>query len=104
VADRFDGRRDRFDLEDPDDIARLTDPKLALAPLRGFVVFDEIQRRPDLFPVLSVLVDQWRRTRCQGRHYLPSTQGRLRRGTAGWVDHTGPEHYRSTRLKGQDHA
>jgi predicted AAA+ superfamily ATPase len=30
----------------------------ALAPLRGLVVIDEIQRRPDLFPVLRVLADR----------------------------------------------
>jgi predicted AAA+ superfamily ATPase len=30
----------------------------ALAPLKGLVVVDEVQRRPDLFPVLRVLVDR----------------------------------------------
>ena len=55
-----------FDLEDPDDLLRLTNPKLALEPLEGLVVIDEIQRRPDLFPLLRVLVD------CQKRrgHFL----------------------------------
>ena len=48
----------RFDLEDPRDLARLEDPMLALEPLRGLVVLDEIQRLPDLFPVLRVLVDR----------------------------------------------
>ncbi|MEM9557737.1 MAG: ATP-binding protein [Acidobacteriota bacterium] len=48
-----------FDLEDPTDLAVLdADPKLALADLRGLVVIDEVQRRPDLFPVLRVLVDR----------------------------------------------
>jgi predicted AAA+ superfamily ATPase len=47
-----------FDLEDPESLARLEQPKTALAPLRGLVVIDEIQRRPDLFPVLRVLVDR----------------------------------------------
>jgi len=47
-----------FDLEDPRDLARLADPMLALEPLRGLVVLDEIQRRPDLFPVLRVLADR----------------------------------------------
>lgn len=47
-----------FDLENPDDVARLSEPQLALAPLRGLVVLDEIQRRPDLFPVLRVLADR----------------------------------------------
>jgi hypothetical protein len=47
-----------FDLERPSDVARLADPELALAPLRGLVVLDEIQRRPDLFPSLRVLADR----------------------------------------------
>ncbi|MDY0002333.1 MAG: ATP-binding protein [Polyangia bacterium] len=48
----------RFDLEDPDDLARLAEPKLALGSLVGLVIIDEVQRRPDLFPVLRVLVDR----------------------------------------------
>lgn len=51
---------DYFDLEDPVDIARLTTPQLALADLRGLVVIDEIQRRPDLFNLLRVLADRSR--------------------------------------------
>lgn len=47
----------RFDLEDPDDLARLEEPKLALGRQQGLVVIDEVQRRPELFPVLRVLVD-----------------------------------------------
>lgn len=47
-----------FDLEDPTDRARLADPKLALEPLEGLVVIDEIQRLPGLFPLLRVLVDR----------------------------------------------
>ncbi len=47
-----------FDLEDPQSLARLAEPNLALRPLRGLVVIDEIQLRPDLFPVLRVLVDR----------------------------------------------
>lgn len=47
-----------FDLEDPRDLARLDEPMLALEHLRGVVVIDEVQRRPDLFPVLRVLADR----------------------------------------------
>ena len=47
-----------FDLEDPADLARLADPGLELRPLRGLVVLDEIQRLPDLFPLLRVLSDR----------------------------------------------
>ncbi len=50
--------RNYFDLEDPTALARLDEPMTALRPLRGVVVIDEIQRRPDLFPVLRVLVDR----------------------------------------------
>lgn len=47
-----------FDLEDPPSLARLTEPNTALRPLKGLVVIDEIQRRPDLFPLLRVLADR----------------------------------------------
>ncbi len=47
-----------FDLEDPPSLARLDEPKTALEPLRGLVVIDEVQRRPDLFPILRVLADR----------------------------------------------
>lgn len=47
-----------FDLEDPRGLARLSEPDLALRPLKGLVVIDEIQRRPDLFPLLRVLADR----------------------------------------------
>ncbi len=50
-----------FDLERPSDLARLEEPELALEPLRGLVVLDEIQRRPDLFPVLRALADRPRK-------------------------------------------
>lgn len=47
-----------FDLEDPRDRARLADPILALEPLRGLVILDEIQRLPEVFEVLRVLADR----------------------------------------------
>ncbi len=47
-----------FDLEDPDSLAALTEPKGTLEPLKGLVVIDEIQRRPGLFPLLRVLLDR----------------------------------------------
>lgn len=46
-----------FDLEDPIDLARLQNPQLALANLQGLIVIDEIQRLPNLFTNLRVLVD-----------------------------------------------
>jgi len=47
-----------FDLENPVDVTRLEQPMLALEDHIGLVVIDEIQLRPDLFPVLRVLVDR----------------------------------------------
>ena len=52
------GSLNYFDLEDPTSLARLTEPELALRPLKGLVVIDEIQRRPELFPLLRVLADR----------------------------------------------
>jgi uncharacterized protein len=48
----------RLDLESAADLALLADPELTLGPLQGLVILDEIQRRPELFPVLRVLVDR----------------------------------------------
>jgi len=47
-----------FDLEDPVSLARLDEPRTALEALRNLVVIDEIQRRPELFPVLRMLADR----------------------------------------------
>lgn len=58
LARRRKGPVTRFDLEDPEDLRQLADAKLALRDLRGLVVLDEIQRRPELFPVLRVLADR----------------------------------------------
>ncbi len=52
-----------FDLEDPRDLAKLEHPTLVLEPLTGLIIMDEIQRRPDLFPTLRVLVDRPHRAR-----------------------------------------
>lgn len=47
-----------FDLDDPADMQRLAHPEQTLRPLRGLVVIDEAQRRPELFPLLRVLLDR----------------------------------------------
>ncbi|MCK7515194.1 MAG: ATP-binding protein [Desulfobacterales bacterium] len=47
-----------YDLENPEDLARLTDPMLVLKQHKGVVIIDEVQRMPDLFPVLRVLADR----------------------------------------------
>lgn len=51
-------RENYFDLEDPLDEARLRNPRDVLGGLAGLVVIDEIQRQPELFPVLRVLADR----------------------------------------------
>lgn len=58
VAARWHGPTHRFDLEDPDDQARLADASFVLRSLTGLVVLDEIQLRPDLFALLRVLADR----------------------------------------------
>ena len=48
-----------LDLERPSDAAKLIEPELFLGPLAGrLVVLDEVQRVPNLFPVLRSLVDE----------------------------------------------
>lgn len=58
LADEFGGEVTRFDLENPRHLYRLEDPMFALESLTGLVVLDEIQLRPELFPVLRVLADR----------------------------------------------
>jgi len=75
------GRRTSyFDLENPEDLARLTDPMLALKDLKGLVVIDEVQRVPELFRVLRVLVD---RPRLLSRFLIlgSASPGLLRQGS-----------------------
>jgi predicted AAA+ superfamily ATPase len=52
-----------FDLENPRDIQRLQEPLLALENIEGLIIIDEIQRSPDLFPVLRVLSDRYKKTK-----------------------------------------
>lgn len=47
-----------FDLELESDRRRLDDAEMALAPLRGLVIIDEVQRLPKLFEVLRPLADR----------------------------------------------
>ncbi|MEN8236544.1 MAG: AAA family ATPase [Pseudomonadota bacterium] len=53
----YQGPKTLFDLEDPRHLSELQDPMLALESLNGLVIIDEIQRLPELFPILRVLVD-----------------------------------------------
>lgn len=47
-----------FDLEDQSSVIALVDPKSILESLKGIVVIDEVQERPELFPILRVLLDR----------------------------------------------
>lgn len=58
IANNTRGTSTYFDLENPEDLARLADPMLALKELQGLVVIDEVHRLPDLFPILRVLADR----------------------------------------------
>jgi len=54
-----------FDLENPIDLARFQNPQLTLERCRGLIVIDEVQRKPELFPLIRFLVDTYRE-----QHYL----------------------------------
>lgn len=58
IARRWQGAVHHFDLERAADLARLTEPELALEPLDGLIVIGEIQRAPDLFTALRVFIDR----------------------------------------------
>jgi hypothetical protein len=58
IGRTFNGTVTRLDLENPAAVARLADPMLALGGLKGLVILDEIQHRPDLFASLRVLADR----------------------------------------------
>ena len=57
-AAEYSQRVEFFDLENPKHLISLENPMLALEKYNDcLIVIDEIQRRPDLFPILRVLVD-----------------------------------------------
>ncbi len=47
-----------FDLENPRDLAQFQNPQLTLERCKGLIVIDEIQRKPELFPLIRFLVDE----------------------------------------------
>ena len=83
-----------FDMEDPVDLSRLSTPMLTLGDLSGLVVLDEVQRRPELFEVIRVLVD---RPECDARFlvlgsaspHLVKAASESLAGRMGFVDLTG---------------
>ncbi len=51
-----------LDLEAPKDLLKLNDPYTFLSQHKeSLVIIDEVQRKPDLFPILRVLIDENRR-------------------------------------------
>lgn len=46
-----------FDLENPRDLVALENPQLTLEKLTGLIMIDEVQQKPDLFPLIRYLVD-----------------------------------------------
>lgn len=62
IAGKRSDRAVYLDLERPSDLAKLGDAELYLRSVAdSLVIIDEIQRRPDLFPVLRSLIDEQRR-------------------------------------------
>ncbi len=101
-----------FDLEDPVSLVRLEQPMTALEGLEGLVVIDEVQRRPDIFPIIRVLVDRPllpARFLILGsaspnllRQSSESLAGRLETVTMGGfsLDEVGIEHHKRHWLRG----
>ncbi|HSV98526.1 MAG TPA: AAA family ATPase [Sedimentisphaerales bacterium] len=62
IAQRLSGRAIYLDLERPSDLAKLGDAELYLRSVAdSLVIIDEVQRRPELFPVIRSLIDEQRR-------------------------------------------
>lgn len=60
-----------LDLERPSDLAKLSDPELYLSRFENeLVILDEIQRVPELFPLLRSLIDGRRRKGERNAHFL----------------------------------
>ena len=60
IAKLYKAPKHYFDLENPEALSELRDPMLRLKNLKGLIVIDEVQRLPDLFPILRVLADRKR--------------------------------------------
>jgi predicted AAA+ superfamily ATPase len=54
-----------LDLERPSDLRKLDNAEWFLSALKGrLVCIDEVQRKPELFPLIRTLVDEWDRPGC----------------------------------------
>lgn len=63
LAELWNGLTHHFDLEDTEDLARLSDPMLALKALDGLIILDEVQRLPEIYSILRVLIDRKQNSR-----------------------------------------
>ena len=94
-----------FDLEDPRSLVRLDEPQTALEGLTGTVVIDEVQRKPDLFPLLRVLAD-----RQQAVRYLllgsasPDLVKEVSESLAGRVAYHAPSGHRRWRSRVESYS
>ncbi|OHB67089.1 MAG: ATPase [Planctomycetes bacterium RBG_13_60_9] len=62
IARERPGRAVYLDMERPSDLAKLGDAELYLGSVvDSLVIIDEVQRKPDLFPVIRSLIDEHRR-------------------------------------------
>lgn len=62
IADEMDGKTLHLDLESSRDEGKLIDPELFFERFNDhLIIIDEVQRRPDLFPVLRSVIDRNRR-------------------------------------------
>ena len=66
-----------LDLELPSDIQKLSEPELFFRRHRGkLICLDEIQRMPEIFPVLRSLIDEDRVLLAAGKHAFCYVPGR----------------------------
>ena len=66
ISQKWSGPVHHFDLENSEDLARLFDPMLTIKELDGLVILDEVQRMPEIYQTLRVLIDRTR----NGRRFL----------------------------------
>lgn len=103
IAAGWDGPATYFDLERTGDLARLQEPELALQSLKGLVILDEIQRRPDLFPILRGMID-----RAPDRRFLilgsaaPELLQQSSETLAGRISHYNLSPFRANELQAVD--
>jgi len=92
-----------FDLEDPEDLALLANPKQTFNNLKGLIIIDEVQTKPDLFALLRVLADNNKHF----QKYLilgsasPSLIRKSSESLTGRVGFLKSHHLRMVRLKGR---